>query len=344
MTTPAPATTAAAQAPTDRLRLGVIGVGVVGKAHIKRLQSEASPAQLVAIADASAEAAESVGSDLGAPVAPSVADLLAREDVDAVIIAIPSGLHADVTIAALEAGKHVLLEKPIDVTVDAADRIIAAERASGKTVSVVSQRRFAPENQFLHEAIRSGKLGRPTAASIEIALWRSQEYYDSGEWRGTWALDGGGALMNQGVHLVDLALWLLGDVEEVYAHSGLLAHERIEVEDTITITARFTSGAMLTFLATTTAYGNLPLRVAVMGDGGAAVTLSEKFTHLVTRDEAEIPEFEPVDQQLAQLTDFVTAVSTGTAPLVRSHEARAAVAFIEAAYASARTGQPVRPR
>ena len=344
MTTPAPAPATSTTPPTDRLRLGVIGVGVVGKAHIKRLQAETSPGRLVAIADANAEAAEAVGADLGAPVSTSVADLLARADVDAVIIAIPSGLHADVAVAALEAGKHVLLEKPIDVSVDAADRIIAAEKASGKTLSVVSQRRFAPENQFLHEAIRSGQLGRPTAANIEIALWRTQEYYDSGAWRGTWALDGGGALMNQGVHLVDLALWLLGDVEEVYAHSGLLAHERIEVEDTITITARFTSGALFTFLATTTAYGNLPLRVAVMGDGGTAVTLSEKFTHLITQDGTEVPEFEPVDQQLGQLTDFVNAVTNGTPPLVRSVEARAAVAFIEAAYTSARTGQPVRPR
>lgn len=344
MSTSVRAAAATTKAPTDRLRLGVIGVGVIGKAHIKRLQAETSPAELVAIADASLQAAESVGADLGAPVAGSVPELLARDDVDAVIIAIPSGLHADVAVAALQAGKHVLLEKPIDVTVAAADRIIAAEQASGKVVSVVSQRRFAPENQYLHQAIRSGQLGRPTAANIEIALWRTQEYYDSGAWRGTWALDGGGALMNQGVHLVDLVLWLLGDVEEVYAHSGLLAHERIEVEDAITITARFTSGALLTFLATTTAYGDLPLRVAVMGDGGTAVTLSEKFTHLRTRDGAEVPELEPVDQQLAQLTDFVTAVTTGTAPLVRSSEARAAVAFIEAAYASARTGQPVKPR
>ncbi|SEE91678.1 Gfo/Idh/MocA family protein [Ruania alba] len=337
MTTPAPSS-------SDRLRIGVIGVGVIGKAHIKRLLTDSSPAQLVAIADADPASAQAVGDDLGAPVDASVPELLARTDVDAVIIAIPSGLHADVTIAALDAGKHVLLEKPIDVTVDAADRIIAAEQRSGKTLSVVSQRRFAPENQFLRDAIQSGRLGNLTTANIEIALWRTQEYYDSGAWRGTWALDGGGALMNQGVHLVDLALWLLGDVEEVYAHSGLLAHERIEVEDTITITARFTSGALLTFLATTTAYGNLPLRVAVMGDGGTAVTLSEKFTHFIARDGHEVPAFEPVDQQLAQLTDFVTAVTTGQPPLVTSSQARAAVAFIEAAYTSARTGQPVRPR
>jgi UDP-N-acetyl-2-amino-2-deoxyglucuronate dehydrogenase len=328
----------------SRLRIGVVGVGIIGKAHVTRLLSDTSPADLAAIADASVDAARAVAAEFDTEAADSVDDLLGRDDVDAVIIAVPSGLHADIAVAALDAGKHVLLEKPLEVTVDAADRIIDAEKRSGKVLSVVSQRRFAPENQFLHATIATGGLGRITTANIEIALWRTQEYYDSGAWRGTWALDGGGALMNQGVHLVDLALWMLGDVDEVYAHAGLLAHERIEVEDTITITARLRSGALLTFLATTTAYGDLPLRVAIAGDGGTVVTLSEKITHLITRDGLEVPALDAVDQQLAQLNDFVTAVEHGTPPLVTSGQARAAVAFIEAAYTSARTGQAVKPR
>ncbi|WP_169738863.1 Gfo/Idh/MocA family protein [Jiangella gansuensis] len=329
---------------SSRLRFGVIGVGIIGRLHVERLLSPESPADLAAVADASADAAAAVGAEYGVEAAPSVAALLDRADVDAVIVGVPSGLHAGVAVAALDAGKHVLLEKPIEVTVDAADRIIDAEKRSGKVLSVVSQRRFAAEHQFLHGLIASGGLGRITTANVEIALWRTQEYYDSGAWRGTWALDGGGALMNQGVHLVDLALWLLGDVDEVYAHSGLLAHERIEVEDAITITARLRSGALVTFLATTAAYDGLPLRVAITGDGGSAVTVSEKITHLVTRDGLDIPEFDAVDQPLAQLTDFVTAVEQGTPPLATSAQARAAVSFIEAAYTSARTGQPVKPR
>ncbi|MPV36466.1 Gfo/Idh/MocA family protein [Georgenia subflava] len=327
---------------TDPLRMGVIGVGVIGRAHVTRLLDAASPATLVAVADELPAAADALAQERGVESA-TVPDLLARPDVEAVVVAIPSGLHADVTVAALDAGKHVLLEKPIDVTVAAADEIIAAEQRSGRTLSVVSQRRFAAENQFIHRALREGALGRVTAATVEVALWRDQEYFDSGAWRGTWALDGGGALMNQGVHLVDLALWLLGDVEEVYAHTGLLAHERIEVEDTVTITARLRSGALLTFLATTTAYGDLPIRMAVMGDGGAVVTESELITRFTSREGVEPPAFTPVDQQLAQLEDFVTAVRTGAAPLVTSHQARAAVAFIEAVYESGRTGRPVRP-
>ncbi|RCS60087.1 Gfo/Idh/MocA family protein [Microbacterium sp. JB110] len=326
-----------------RLRFGVIGVGIIGRQHVARLLSDDSPADLIAIADVSEDAARAVAAEHGT-VAETVDGLFARDDIDAVVIAIPSGLHAETAVAALDAGKHVLLEKPIDVTVDAADRIIDAERRSGKVLTVVSQRRFAPENQFLREAIQQGDLGKITSANIEIALWRTQEYYDSGAWRGTWKLDGGGALMNQGVHMVDLILWLLGDVEEVHAYGGLLAHERIEVEDTIAITARFASGSMLTFLASTTANGELPIRVAVMGDGGVAVTLDEQYAHFTTANGREVPDFEPNDVGMAGLNDFVAAVQNGHAPLVTSQQARAAVAFIEAAYDSMRTGKPVVPR
>ncbi|MGW7285198.1 Gfo/Idh/MocA family protein [Streptomyces sp. NPDC054847] len=325
------------------LRIAVIGVGVIGRAHVQRLLTGAADATLVAVADANAEAALDVAVRCGV-AADSVDGVLARRDVDAVIVAVPSGLHAQVAVAALEAGKHVLLEKPIEITVEAAERIIDAEKRSGKVLSVASQRRFAAENQFVFRAIRDGLLGRITSATIEVALWRTQEYYDSGDWRGTWALDGGGALMNQGVHLVDLALWLLGEAEEVYAHTGLLAHERIEVEDTITITARLRSGTLLTFLATTAAYDGLPVRYAVLGDGGSVVIEDERLAHFNSLG-GPSPVFDgpPVDQPLAQLTDFVTAVQSGVAPLVTSAQARAAVAFIEAAYRSADTGVPVRP-
>jgi len=328
---------------TAPLHTGVIGVGTIGRAHVTRLLSGQAPAELVAVADADPQAAAALAAEHGTEAAGSVAELLARPDVEAVVVAVPSGLHAEVAVAALDAGKHVLLEKPIEVTVDAADAVLAAQARSGRTLSVVSQRRFAPENQLIHRMVREGTLGRVTAATVEIALWRTQEYYDSGAWRGTWALDGGGALMNQGIHLVDLALWLLGDIEEVYAHAGLLAHERIEVEDTVTITARMRSGALLTFLATTTAYGDLPIRMAVMGDGGHVVTESEQIVRLHTPDGTGLPELEPVDQQLAQLHDFVEAVRTGRDPLVTGAQARAAVAFVEAVYESARTGRPVVP-
>lgn len=331
MSTPAP------------LRFGIIGVGTVGRQHVERLRSGNAQAALVAVADENLQAAKEVADKHGVSAAGSAPELLQRQDIDAVVIAVPSGLHAEVAIAALDAGKHVYLEKPIEVTVAAADRIRAAEKRSGKVLSVVSQRRFATEHQFIKKLIDDGLLGRVTSATIEVPLWRSQEYYDSGNWRGTWALDGGGALMNQGVHLVDLALWLLGDVEEVYAHVGLLAHQNIEVEDTVTATARLQSGAQLNFQACTGAFGNLPIRMNIMGDKGSVVTEAERIVHFFSDSGLELPTFETVDQQLNQLINFISAVRDEQPPLVTATEARNAVAFIEAVYESGRTGRPVRP-
>lgn len=328
------------------LRTAVIGTGVIGTAHARRLAAGKAGASLAAVVDEDAARARAIARELGVDAVGSVGDLLARPDVDAVVVAVPSGLHAEIAVPALAAGKHVLLEKPIDVTLDAADRILAAERESGRTLTVASQRRFAPENQFVWRSIRDGLLGKITSATVEVPLWRTQEYYDSGTWRGTLAQDGGGALMNQGVHLVDLMLWLLGEVEEVYAHAGLLAHERIEVEDTITLTARLRSGTLVTFLATTAAFDGRPIRYAVHGDAGCAVVEAERLVHFACASGAEPPAFDgpPVDLPAAQLADFVTAVRTGQPPLVTGAQARSALAFIEAAYRSARTGAPARPR
>jgi UDP-N-acetyl-2-amino-2-deoxyglucuronate dehydrogenase len=332
--------------PDGPLRVAVVGTGVIGTAHSRLLAAGVDGASLVAVADDNRERVQAVSKELNVDAADSVADVLTRPDVDAVVVAVPSGRHAEVTVPALDAGRHVLLEKPIDITLDAADEILAARRRSGRTLTVASQRRFAPVNQFVFRSIRDGLLGTITSAAVEVPLWRTQAYYDSGGWRGTWALDGGGALMNQGVHLVDLALWLLGDVDEVYAHAGLLAHERIEVEDTITITARLHSGASLTFLATTAAYDGLPIRYAIHGDRGSVVVEDERLRHFVCAAGIEPPAFDdpPGGLQAAQLADFVTAVRTGGDPLVTGAQARAAVAFIEAAYRSARAGAPVRPR
>lgn len=326
------------------LRMGVIGVGVIGRRHVTTICSEESPAVLVAVADENPQGAEAVAAEHDVEVSPSVPALLDRSDIDAVAIAVPSGLHADVAIAALEAKKHVFLEKPIDVTVVAAERIRDAERASGRTLSISSQRRFAPENEFIKELIQDGRLGKITSATVESPLWRAQDYYDSATWRGTWALDGGGALMNQGVHLVDLALWFLGDAEEVSAYSGLLAHEHIEVEDTIVVGARMRSGALMTLLATTAAYGNPPIRMNIMGSEGSVVIEKGRIVHLVTKDGLEIPAFSARDDMLEQHLDFVRAASgAGGAPRVTSAQAQAAVAFVEAAYQSAREGVAVTP-
>lgn len=331
--------------------MGVVGLGAIGRQHVARLADVDLPVQLAGVCDFDEALTRRFADEHDVPGVTSLDDFLTL-DLDAVVIAVPSGLHRDLAVAALDAGRHVLLEKPIDITVAASDDILRAARASGKVLSVVSQRRFAPANQFLKQLIDGGSLGRVTSASVEVPLWRTQEYYDSAGWRGTWEMDGGGALMNQGVHLVDLALWLLGDVEEVYAHAGLLAHERIEVEDTLTLTARFSSGALMTFLVTTAANTPPPIRMSVMGTRGTIVTVEEKVTYFCTDEGEQQPDIEPLSGtemeqmewlQRRQLADFVEAAQGGVGALVRPEEARNAVAFIEAAYESARTGRAVRP-
>ena len=337
-----------------RLRFGIIGVGIIGQGHAKRLTAEDSPADLIAVADQNPEAAQKIAAEHGVEAAADVTSLLARPDVDAVIIAVPSGLHAEVTIQALDAGKHVFLEKPIEVTVAAADRIRAAEKRSGKVLTIASQRRFAAENQFLKQIIEEGRLGRITSATIEVPLWRSQEYYDSGAWRGTWELDGGGALMNQGIHGVDLLLHLAGPVSRVYARAKTLAR-KIEVEDTLSAVVDFESGAIGVIQATTSVYPGYPRRLEINGEKGS-IALEENsiakwdiysgsHEDIVVQpaafSSASTPTAISLDGHTRQIADMIRAVKTGTRPTIDVYEGRKPVDLILAIYRSAEEGRPI---
>ena len=220
----------------------------------------------------------------GVTATSDLGSVLDRTDVESVSVCVPSGLHAGVGEQVLQAGKHLLMEKPLDVTLAAADRVIAAERASGRTVGVVSQRRFQPAFAFLRGLVESGRIGRVTSCLSESPFWRTQDYYDGGDWRGTVELDGGGALMNQGVHGLDILLWLLGDPVEVTARWATLAHERIEVEDTLSATIVFDSGAVGTMTATTAAYPGRSVRVTLSGTDGTAIVDDERLASLQLRD------------------------------------------------------------
>lgn len=356
------------------MRFGILGAGVIGTIHARLIAAiPDEQATLTAIADTSKEAADRLAASYGCQALRAAEDLVARDDVDAVSICLPSGLHAKAAVAALEAGKHVIIEKPIDITLAAADEIIAAERDSGRTVTVISQRRFQPGFRFLHEAATGGRLGRIAVAIAESTFWRSQGYYDSDDWRGTMALDGGGALMNQGIHALDLVTWIMGTPVEVSAYSATLAHERIEVEDTLTASIRFDGGALATLTATTAAFPDRPVRLTVAGDAGTAVVADERLAYLGTRDSAdgELPAGRqgvgrqgvgkqgagdgiaeaataPADideAHRAQYLDFIAAVRDRRPPLVTTADGRRALALVLACYESARCGgKPVLVR
>jgi len=326
------------------MKFAVVGAGVIGTTHARLITSLPGQAELVAVVDVEADRAAALSGEYGGEPMTELEKACARPDIDAVSICLPSGMHSDAAITALKAGKHVIVEKPLDVTLAAADRLIDVEQQTGLTVAVISQRRFQPAPAFVHQAVADGRLGRVTTGIAESAFWRSQEYYDSGGWRGTVALDGGGALMNQGIHVVDLLLWMVGEPVEVQAYSGMLAHQRIDVEDTVAATVRFSSGAIGSIVATTSAYPGRPVRLSVYGDRGSAVIEDDDLVAFDTADEQSSAELSGsvADAHREQYVDFIAAVRDGRPPAIGTRDARRALEVVLGVYESARTGGPVQ--
>jgi UDP-N-acetyl-2-amino-2-deoxyglucuronate dehydrogenase len=351
------------------IRFAVVGCGVIGHTHARSIAALAPDAELVLAIDARAEHAASLALEYGADHARSLDAALARTDIDAVAICTPSGTHAEIAVAALAAGKHVMVEKPLDVSLAAAARVTAAQQRSGRTVAVISQHRFDPASETVYRAVQDGRLGNLTSAIASVAWWRAQRYYDSGEWRGTWSLDGGGALMNQGIHTLDLLVWMLGTPVEVFASTARLAHERIEVEDTAVATIRFANGALGVVHATTAAYPGVSTRLQIHGDRGSAIIDNDRleFFHVAQAD-ALVPDYGTAgdgnqaeqllprsgsdrvaaadpgavsDAHGEQYRDFVDAITRRREPRVGITDATTTLAVILAIYESARTGAPV---
>ncbi len=343
------------------VRFGIIGAGVAGRYHAQAI-AQTPGARLVAVCASRTERAIPLAEAFGAGVEPDVDALLARNDIDAVCICTPSGQHAAQGIAAAQAGKHVLVEKPIATTLADADALINACRAAGVHLGVALQRRTDPDFCAVRDAIAAGALGRLALGIITVPYLRTQEYYDSADWRGTWALDGGGVLMNQGIHLVDLLLWLMGnDVVEAQAYTTTLARA-IEVEDCVSAALRFADGAMGTIAATTVVAPGFPHRVEVYGTHGGVQIEGEAIVRWDTTIEttAAAPRAgSGAGRQAAGagahptgisaightriMHDFAAAIRNQRAPLVAGEEARRALAVVLAIYESARTERPARP-
>lgn len=354
----------------SRLRFGVIGCGVIGGLHARVLSGYAplaERARLVAVASPSPERARRLAEETGSE-ATDVAALLDRSDIDVISVCTPSGLHAELGLRALAAGKHVVVEKPVDVTAEAADRLIDGARQAGRALAVISQRRFDPASRVLRSALDAGEFGTLTSGLVEVPLWRGQSYYDSGDWRGSRALDGGGALLNQGVHAVDLLQWLMGPVVEVAAHTALKGHHSIEVEDVVTASLRHAGGALTSLLATTAAYPGRTTRLTVHGDRGSAVIDNDELTwfhaagpeddtsaygaygagnQAAERRPAPVAEQRDASGLLPsphgdQLLDFCDAVAEGRPPAVDGEEGRRALRTVLAVYEAARTGAVIQ--
>ncbi len=337
--------------------IGIVGCGMIANFHAKAIK-DAQGAALVGCTSRNPEGAAEFAKTHGCKSFASLEEMLADPEIDAITICSPSGAHLDPALAAAKAGKHVMVEKPLEITTQRCDQIIKACEEAGVKLAVTFQSRFHESSQLMKKAVDDGRFGTVTMGDAYVKWYRSQEYYDSGAWRGTWSLDGGGALMNQAIHSVDLLLWLMGPVDQISAMTATMTHERIEVEDVAVANLKFKSGALGVIEATTTAYPGALKRIEVSGAKGTAV-LEEEDIH-TWQFEDETDEDAAIRERMAGKTDtgggaadpaaighhghtmvfedFVQAINNDTQPLINGHEGRRSVEVICAIYESAKTG------
>jgi UDP-N-acetyl-2-amino-2-deoxyglucuronate dehydrogenase len=359
---------AAAGGGDRRHGFGIVGAGVIGAVHAEAI-GLVPGARLAAVTDDAPGLTQAAAREWGCSAEPDLAALLARDDVDVICVCVPSGLHAEVGIRAAAAGKHLVVEKPIEVSLDAADRLIAAARESGVLVTVISQHRFDTGLDELRRLLDSGALGSLLLGEASTKWYRTQDYYDSAAWRGTWAMDGG-SLMNQGVHYIDLLLWVMGPAAEVTAVCATQAHQ-IEVEDTALALVKFASGALGTIVSSTAVYPGFDQRLEVTGTNGTVIVRNGRIIRraLAGQQHRPGPDSQPAtpsttaaasppaatpepaapanpagidpSSHAAQIAEFLTAIDNGRQPAVTADSARAALEVICAVYESARTCHPV---
>jgi predicted dehydrogenase len=332
--------------------VGILGAGNISQTHARAAQ--AIPGVTIsAVWGPTREKASRLAEGSGAAPYDDLARFLAHKPMDLVAIGTPSGVHAEQAIAAVERGLHVLVEKPVDITVERVDALIAAADRARVKVGVFFQDRLKPDLVRVKGLVDSGALGAPVLASGRVKWYRPPEYYRESRWRGTWALDGGGALMNQAIHTVDVLQWLMGPVARVSARTAARLH-RIEVEDTAVAVLEFASGALGVIEATTSVYPGYPRRVEVTGTEGTAIVDGDTLVALDLRNAPPsetkaggptISSSSPVvaDASAHQriVEDFIAAIRGNREPVCSAREGRQSVAIVQAVYASARDGRQI---
>jgi UDP-N-acetyl-2-amino-2-deoxyglucuronate dehydrogenase len=332
---------------------GIVGTGTIAKVHADSIEAT-DGARIVGVAGSSPEKARAFAEARNAGWYTDYADMLKDPHVDVVCICTPSGMHAEAAVMAARAGKHLVVEKPLDVTLKAVDSIInECDRAGVRLVSIF-QNRFPDGMQALKRVIDEGRLGRLVMGDAYVKWFRTDDYYSSAAWRGTWKLDGGGALMNQGIHYVDLLQWMMGPVESVFGHTSTLTRG-IEVEDTAVACLKFKNGAVGVIEACTSAYPGAAARLEIRGERGTVVLEDGNIKEWLVEGE----EFKPADDNITgsgssdpagisilghqrQISDLVRAVQEGRPPVIDGREGRKAVELVLAVYESARTGRNIK--
>jgi len=339
------------------LQLAIIGSGNIARTHADAI-ALLPGVRLAAVCSRNPEKARELAAASEAKVFDSVETLLTSAAIDAVLVATPSGAHAESVLPALRAGKPVLCEKPLEISTARVARMIAEAERSGVILAGFFPLRCGAGALIIRQAKEAGRFGRLTFLSARVKWWRDQDYYRSSSWRGTWELDGGGALMNQGIHAVDLLQWMGGPVKEASAFAGELAHPGLQVEDTLAACVRFENGALGTIEAGTSCYPGLDLSLEISGDRGTAILINDRIESW--RFAAEIPADEAIRTGRAggeirggssdpkaitceghrqQIAEFCHAIRGEPAAVIDGREAGKAVAIVEAIYKACRSGK-----
>lgn len=346
----------------------IVGTGVVGEWHVKLLGQKqiGENSRLVALCDTAAGKAEKTLADNGIAPIPCYSDLatmIRKEKPDIVHVATPSGDHRSPAILAMNEGCHVIVEKPMEIELGRIDEMAAVSRKTGKRLAGIFQNRWNEANRAIYDAAKAGRFGKLAWAGCFTPWYRTDQYYRDGGWRGTWAMDGGGAIMNQSVHAIDLLQWIVGPVRRVSAYASSRIHPEIEVEDTLSCSLQFENGAFGTIMGTTAMYPGGPVRMEVGGENGMAVSEFALKTYKF-RDErpedAELlarlgpdaqakstgggsnPRDVPLQRHIDNIRSILASWEKGEDAETNPAEARKAVAIILAMYESARKdGAPV---
>ena len=337
----------------------ILGTGLISKFHARAVR-DLPGAKLVAVCSRERSRAEAFAAEFGCAAFDSLDAMLAHPEVDILTITTPSGAHLEASVAAAKAGKHVLCEKPLEITLERVDAMIAAHQAAGTQLGCTFQFRYMPALQPIREALSEGRFGKLTYAGAYVPWWRSDEYYFGSSWHGTQSLDGGGALMNQAVHMIDLLCDLLPPVESVSAFTSSVGHEGIETEDAAAAALRFQGGAVGVIYGTTSSWPGQAKRVEITGTNGTAVLVDDRLALFEFRDkrpgDAEALECfgktggsQGVNDPAAITNalhaacyrDFTEALRTGRPFRIDGASARRPVALIRAIYEAAATGRNV---
>lgn len=345
--------------PSSPLGFGIIGVGMIADFHAQAI-AHSSGGKLVGVATRNAENARAFAAKHNVPFATtSVDELVARPDIHVVCITTPSGAHLEPALAAIRAGKHLVVEKPIEITTERADEMLRAADAAGVKIAPIFQARFGDGARTLKAAIDAGRFGRLVLASAYVKWHRGPGYYTG--WKGTLKLDGGGALINQGIHGIDLLQWFAGMPAEVFSWNTKRVYSHIEAEDTATAALKFSNGALGTIEACTAAWPGWERRIEICGENGSARLEDDRldkweFRDVLPGDEAiraakldpnmksgaGAPNAITYHGHLRQIQDLIDALRENRPVAIDGHEARKAVALIRGLYASARSGAPVK--